>query len=66
VLAFFFPRVRGRGAFYGVLAGEAVIFACYFFTRIAFLWYNVIGCMVVVATGILLSELERGPARAST
>jgi SSS family transporter len=62
VLAFFFPRVRGRGAFYGVLAGEAVIFACYFFTRIAFLWYNVIGCLVVVATGVLLSGLEPAPA----
>ena len=59
VLAFFFPRVRGRGAFYGVLAGEAVIFACYFYTQIAFLWYNVIGCLVVVATGVLLSGLER-------
>ena len=62
VLAFFFPRVRGRGAFYGVLAGEAVIFACYFYTGIAFLWYNVIGCLVVVATGVLLSSLEHAPA----
>ena len=62
VLAFFFPRVRGRGAFYGVLTGEAVIFACYFYTGIAFLWYNVIGCLVVVATGVLLSSLERAPA----
>jgi Na+/proline symporter len=61
VLAFFFPRVRGRGAFYGVLAGEAVIFACYFYTKIAFLWYNVIGCLVVVATGVLLSSLEQAP-----
>jgi Na+/proline symporter len=58
VLAFYFPRVRARGAFYGVLAGEAVIFAAYFFTKIAFLWYNVIGCLVVVATGVLISRLE--------
>jgi hypothetical protein len=35
-----------------------VIFAAYFFTKIAFLWYNVIGCLVVVATGILISRLE--------
>ena len=62
VLAFYFPRVRARGAFYGVLAGEAVIFACYFFTKIAFLWYNVIGCLVVVATGVLISRLERKAA----
>jgi len=59
VLAFFFPGVRARGAFYGVLAGEAVIFASWYFTNIAFLWYNVIGCVVVVLTGILVSNLER-------
>ncbi|MFB3777090.1 MAG: sodium:solute symporter [Bryobacteraceae bacterium] len=59
VLAFFFRRVGGRGAFYGVLAGEAVIFACYFFTDIAFLWYNVIGCLVVVGTGFTVSHIER-------
>ena len=58
VLAFFFPRVRARGAFCGVLAGEAAIFAAYFFTKIAFLWYNVIGCVVVVLTGVLISNLE--------
>jgi Na+/proline symporter len=59
VLAFFFPRVRARGAFWGVLAGEAAIFAAYFFTKIAFLWYNVIGCVVVVATGVVISSLQR-------
>jgi len=59
VLAFYFKRVGARGAFYGVLAGEAVIFSAYFFTNIAFLWYNVIGCIVVVVTGLLLS----GPPR---
>ncbi len=55
ILAFYFPRVGARGAFYGVLAGEAAIFACYRFTDVAFLWYNVIGCAVVIATGLLLS-----------
>jgi Na+/proline symporter len=60
VLAFYFPRVRARGAFYGVLAGEAVIFAAWHFTDIAFLWYNVLGCLVVVATGVLVSRLDQG------
>jgi len=40
-----------------------VIFAAYFFTRIAFLWYNVLGCLVVIATGLLISRLqEASPA----
>jgi Na+/proline symporter len=59
VLAFFFPRVRARGAFWGVLAGEAAIFASWYFTGIAFLWYNVIGCVVVVLTGLVITRLER-------
>ena len=59
VLAFYFKRVRARGAFYGVLAGEAVIFATYFLTKIAYLWLNVIGCLVVVATGVLITRLGR-------
>lgn len=59
VLAFYFKRVRARGAFYGVLAGEAVIFATYFLANIAYLWLNVIGCLVVVATGVLITRLGR-------
>lgn len=55
VLAFFFPRVRGTHAFIGVLAGEAAIFSAFFFTKISFLWFNVIGCAVVVLTGLVLS-----------
>jgi hypothetical protein len=52
-LAFFLKRAGARGAFYGVLAGEAAIFAAAKFTNIAFLWYTVIGAVVVVAVGWL-------------
>ena len=54
-LAFFFKRVNGTGAFWGVLAGEAAIFGAKLFTHIGFLWYNVIGAVVVVTTGLLIS-----------
>lgn len=57
-LAFFFPRVGAAGAFYGVLAGEAAIFAARFLTGISFLWYNVIGCLVVIATAVAISTFE--------
>ena len=60
VLAFFFKQVTPRGAFYGVLTGEAVIFACWYFTSIAFLWYNVIGCLVVVVAGLVISGARAG------
>jgi SSS family transporter len=57
VLAFFFKSVGANGAFFGVLAGEAAIFAANFFTRISFLWYNVIGCLVVIVVGVLVSRM---------
>jgi Na+/proline symporter len=58
VLAFFFKSVRANGAFFGVLAGEAAIFAAYLFTQISYLWYNVVGCVVVIAVGVLVSQFS--------
>lgn len=51
-LAFYFPRIRGTAAFLGVLAGEAAIFAVRFTTDLSFLWYNLIGCAVVILVGV--------------
>jgi SSS family solute:Na+ symporter len=64
VLAFCFKSVGANGAFCGVLAGEAAIFAADLFTKISFLWYNVIGCLVVVVVGVIVSRIvdrERKP-----
>ena len=61
VLAFFFKRVQGTAAFWGVIAGELAIFGAARFTDISFLWYNVIGCVVVVSTALLLSALPPKP-----
>ena len=50
------PRARARGAFFGLLGGMATIFSVSKFApQIAFLWYNVIGAVAVVAIGLLLS-----------
>ena len=52
------------GAFAGVLAGEAAIFAANLFTNISFLWYNVIGCLVVIAVAVLVSRIFDPQGRA--
>src|SRR5580692_3884213 len=63
VLAFFFKRVNGTGAFVGMIAGEAAIFAAFLFTGISFLWYNVIGCLVAIATGMAISYVSGAPLK---
>jgi Na+/proline symporter len=62
MLAFFFRKVRGTAAFLGALVGEAVVLYLFFFTGISFLWYNVFGCLAVIAIGLLLSSRKRSPA----
>jgi len=59
MLAFFFKNVTANGAFWGVIAGEVAIFAVKIFTDTAFLWFNVIGPLVVVAVGLLVSQFDR-------
>jgi SSS family transporter len=59
LLAFYFKPVKGTAAFVGALSGEIVVLYCFRFTSIAWLWYNVIGCFVVVGVGIILSVFER-------
>ena len=57
VLAFFFKSVGPNGAFIGVIAGEAAIFAADLFTNISFLWFNVIGCVVVILVALAVSKV---------
>ncbi len=56
-LAFFFKKVGPNGAFWGVIAGEAAIFSLFLATKISFLWYSVVGCAVVICTGVLVSRM---------
>ena len=59
LLAFYCKRVQGTAAFIAALSGEAVVLYCFQFTSLAWLWYNVIGCFVVVGMGILLSYFQK-------
>jgi Na+/proline symporter len=64
VIAFFIKRVGGTAAFWATLAGQAVTFAVAAFTSIAYLWYNVIGALVVVGAACVLSLTKRPAAQA--
>jgi solute:Na+ symporter, SSS family len=59
VLAIGTKRATGRGAFWGMLCGLASVAVVSNLTKISFLWYNLIGCAVVVVVGMLLSLLGK-------
>jgi len=55
VLAIGFRRARARGAFFGLLIGMAAVGIASNYTEIEFLWFNVVGCLVTVGAGYLIS-----------
>ncbi len=48
LVAFYLKSVKGSSTFYAALITEVIVLLCFYFTNIAFLWYNVIGCLLVV------------------
>jgi Na+/proline symporter len=62
-LAVLTPRASARGAFYGLFAGMTAVFLVSL-TKVAFLWYNVVGAVTVFVVGLLLTALvptRQGP-----
>ena len=55
LVAFYLKKVSGTPTFYAALTAELVVLYCYFFTDIPFLWYNLIGCMLVIVLSLILN-----------
>jgi SSS family transporter len=62
LIAFFFKKIGGNATFIAALAAEAGVLACFFFTEIPYLWFNVIGAVSLVILAHILNPLW--PARA--
>ncbi len=66
LVGFFARRVRATAAFAATLVGQAVVLLVFALSSISFLWYNVIGCAVVVALALGTTLIPARPAHAAT
>ena len=55
ILAILTKRATAAGAFWGLLAGIAVVLTVSWTLPIAFLWHNLIGAVVVIVVGLSIS-----------
>jgi Na+/proline symporter len=55
--AFYIKYVKSTAIFWAGILGELIILYCYFFTDIAFLMYNIIGCVAVIVIGLVLQPI---------
>jgi SSS family transporter len=60
--AFYLKRVGGTAVFAAAVVAEAAVIACFKLTAISFLWYNLIGCVLVMALALALQALLGRPA----
>jgi len=66
LIAFYFKNVRGHATFVAAIIAELSVLACYFFTEIPYLWFNVIGCVILISLANILNPLLKGKKLAIT
>ncbi|MCK8504112.1 sodium:solute symporter [Myxococcus fulvus] len=65
LVAFFLKFVRGHAVFTAAVISQATVIGLFMLSDIGYLWYNVIGCALVVALSLVAqSVLPRGPEAA--
>lgn len=57
LVAFYAKGIGGTATFVGAVIAEIVVIWCKFNTEIAFLWFNLIGCMVVVMVAYAIQPM---------
>ena len=66
LIAFYFKNVRGHATFFAAIITELTVLACYFFTEIPYLWFTVIGCVILISLANILNPLLKGKKLALT
>jgi SSS family solute:Na+ symporter len=52
--AFYIKKIGGTAVFWAAIIAELIVLYCFLYTEIAFLLYNIIGCVAVVVISLLL------------
>lgn len=68
LVAFYMKVIRGTSVFIAAVIGELSVLVCYFFyyDEIAFLYYNIIGCVVVVIVAWVAHFFDDGEIKKAT
>lgn len=59
VVAFYFRNIGGRATFLAAVIGEILVVVCWQLNLMAFLWLNVVGCVLVVGIAWLIEQFKK-------
>lgn len=58
LIAFYFKKIGGTATFIAALITEVLIFGIWWAELMAFLWLNVVGCVLVILIGYIVQKFE--------
>ena len=61
LVAFYVKKIGGKAVFWSALITETIIFGIWMMDVVAFLWLNLIGCVLVILLGMILQNLLKSP-----
>ncbi len=55
LIAFYLKNIGGDATFIAAIIAELIVIACFVFTDIPYLWYNVIGCVTLITVAYAMN-----------
>lgn len=59
IVGFYLKRIGGSATFIAAILTEIIIFTCWIMDAMAFLWLNVVGCVLVVLIAVILQKFQK-------
>ncbi|GAA4017899.1 hypothetical protein GCM10022408_34470 [Hymenobacter fastidiosus] len=61
VVAFFLKSIGSKAVFWAAILTQAIIFVLFATTNIAYLWYNILGCALVMVLAVIRQKITARP-----
>ena len=59
IVAFYFKKIGGSATFTAAIITEIIVFSCWMMDVMAFLWLNVVGCLLVMLIAVMLQKFQK-------
>ncbi|SMG09635.1 transporter, SSS family [Marivirga sericea] len=60
---FFIKYIKGNAVFVGAVVAQIVVLYFYFFSEMAYLWFNVLGCGLVIFSGLIIQYVKNSKTK---
>ena len=59
IVAFYLKKIGGTATFTAAIITEIIVFSCWMLDLMAFLWLNVVGCVLVMLIAMILQKFQK-------